>query len=129
MSLCEARPQLCSHLLHRLPACPATHLPTLSCPTLLPQPPPFLLLLLAPALTRSPSCLNGPFSGQYWPTLPEWVTKHTADFQTERPFSALCLKPFPKTPCVFLLNTQQSMHHHSCYVATHFQLQVCSPVS
>lgn len=98
---------------------PATHLPTLSCPTLLPQLSPFLLLLLAPVLTRSPSCLNGPFSGQYWPTFPEWVTKHTADFQTERPFSALCLKPFPKTPCVFLLNT-----FNNPYTTIHATLQL-----
>ncbi|MEQ2302205.1 hypothetical protein AMECASPLE_004249 [Ameca splendens] len=94
MSLREVRLLLCLHLFHRPPACPATCAlfappcflnPIYFCPFFLPQP------RHLHTTVHVPSCLNGPFSGQYWPTLPEWVT-NTAEFQTERPFSTLCLK-------------------------------------
>ncbi|MEQ2258448.1 hypothetical protein XENORESO_019799 [Xenotaenia resolanae] len=72
MSLREVRLLLCLHLFHRPPACPATCAlfaspcflnPIYFCPFFLPQ------HRHLHTTVHEPSCLNGPFSGQYWPTL------------------------------------------------------------
>lgn len=66
------------------------------------SPPPLLWHIHA-----SPKRLIGPFSGQSWTHFARVGDRHAADFLTERPFSALCLKPFPKM--TFYMHTAPSI--------------------
>lgn len=92
MFLSEVRLLLCSHLFHRPLACPATCAlfappcflkPIYSCLFFLPQP------RHLHTTVHVPSCLNGPFSGQYWPTLPRWVIQTKQQTFKQRGLSPL----------------------------------------